>query len=58
VFRSWSVRTVGDQVSEENVMYEGCDLLMKPKIFEKMVGQIGVSPRIVKYINRAGENDN
>jgi hypothetical protein len=36
VFRSWGVRPVGDSVDEENLMLEGCDLLVRPDVFELM----------------------
>ena len=36
VFRSWTVRPVGDRIDEENRILEGCDLLMRPDVFEEM----------------------
>lgn len=43
VFRSWGVRPVGDSVDEENLMLEGCDLLVRPDVFELM-RRIGAHP--------------
>jgi hypothetical protein len=58
VFRSWGVRPVGDSVDEENLMLEGCDLLIRPDVFELMRG-IGVyPPSTVRWIkhNRLGSD--
>ena len=55
VFRSWRVRTVGDQIGEENVIYEGCDLVIEPNVFEEMVKQVQIVPRFVRHINRTDE---
>lgn len=51
VFRSWSVRPVGESISEENRELEGCELLMRPDVFERMV-EIGAHPpSIVRWIS-------
>jgi hypothetical protein len=51
LFRSWNSRTIGERISEENVKYEGCELLMRPNIFEQMVRQIQIAPRVIKVVD-------
>ena len=36
VFRSWGVRAVGEGISEENLRFQGCDLLMRPDAFREL----------------------
>jgi len=50
VFRSWGVRPVGDSVDEENLMLEGCDLLVRPDVFELMRKLGAHPPAILTWI--------
>jgi len=54
VFRSWSVRPVGDAIDAENRMLEGCDLLMRSDMFERMKQLRSYPPSIIRWIRRTG----
>lgn len=50
LFRSWSVRALGEQISEENTKYEGCDLIVRPDVVENLLSQIQITPATAKLI--------
>jgi hypothetical protein len=52
VFRSWSVRPVGNSIDEESPRLEGADLLMRPDVFEQVL-RLGLhSPLTAKLVHR------
>jgi len=60
VFRSWGVRPVGDSVDEENLMLEGCDLLVRPDVFElirKLGSHLPSTVRWIKHKRLGSDSD-
>lgn len=49
-FRSWHVRPVGSSINSENVILEGCDLIIRPDIFLNLTAKIGKPYRHIKII--------
>ena len=49
-FRSWHMNKVGSSIGEENSKLEGCDLIIRPDIFENLVNAIGINYRNIKFI--------
>jgi hypothetical protein len=52
LFRWWSVRPVGDRLSEQAPISQGCDLIVRPDVFEQ-IGQFSIqAPIEVKLVQQ------
>lgn len=49
-FRCWHVRPIGSSIDLENVRLEGCDLIVRPDLFENLVKQIGKPYRTIRIV--------
>ena len=49
-FRCWHVRPIGSSIDLENVRLEGCDLIVRPDVFENLAKQIGKPYRNIRMI--------
>jgi hypothetical protein len=52
IFRYWSVRTLGSSISEETPRLSGCDIIVRPDIFEQIRGMSQLQPIYMTTILR------
>jgi hypothetical protein len=53
IFRRWSVRALGRSIGEETPRLSGCDLIVRPDIFERITHMSKSSPVYVTTIAKA-----
>lgn len=52
LFRWWSVRPLGDELSEQTPILQGCDLILRPDIFERICQFSIYSPIEMKIVRQ------
>jgi len=52
IFRCWSVRALGSNISEETPRLSGCDIIIRPDIFNQIRGMSQLTPIYVTTILR------
>lgn len=52
VFRQWSLSPVDDKIDLETPTLKGCDLIVRPDIFNRIVSLCGNEPVFIKHVNR------